>query len=204
MADILIDNQSAPTTPAAGKSVLWIDSTTKKLIQTDDTGHRFGGQISRNWSVASQGPGFAADTYITNSGLLIPSFGLEVGQLYRWFISLSKTAAGVATPILIVRLGPNQSTADTAVITLTGAAATAAAAGGHLIVTAQIRTVSATGVVVAAFGFDASVLAFGGGIDGVSATLDLTARAGQFMGLSFNGGASAAITVSGVHAELIG
>lgn len=203
MADILIDNQSAPATPAAGKSVLWVDSTTKKQAQTDDAGHHYG-TLSRNWATASQGPGFAADTYITNSGLLIPSPGLQVGQLFRWMVSLSKTAAGVATPILIVRLGSIQSTADAAVITLTGAAATAAAAGGHLIVTAQIRTVSATGVVVAAFGFDASVLAFGGGIDGVSGTLDLTARAGQYMGLSFNGGASAAITVSGVHAELIG
>lgn len=203
MADILIDNQAAPATPAAGKSVLWVDSTTKKQVQTGDDGRRYG-LLSRNWATASQGPGFAADTYITNSGLLIPSFGLEVGQLFRWFVSLSKTAAGVATPILIVRLGSNQTTADTAVITLTGAAATAAAAGGHLIVTAQIRTVSATSVVVAAFGFDASVLAFGGGIDGVSGTLDLTARAGQYMGLSFNGGAAAAITVSGVHAELVG
>ena len=35
---ILIDNQTAPSTPASGKSVIWIDSTTKKLAQTDDGG----------------------------------------------------------------------------------------------------------------------------------------------------------------------
>ena len=43
MADILIDNQTAPSTPASGKSVLWVDSTTKKFLQTDDElVHRFG------------------------------------------------------------------------------------------------------------------------------------------------------------------
>lgn len=162
------------------------------------------GAVARNWATASQGPGFAADTYITNSDLQIPTWGLEVGQIFRWTITLSKTAAGVATPIVIVRLGAAKTTADTAVITLTGQAATAAVAGGQLIVTAQIRSIGASGVVVAAFGFASGIPGLGGGIDGVSSAIDLTARAGQFMGVSFNAGASSAITVTGVHAELIG
>lgn len=203
MADILIDNQSAPTTPTAGKSILWVDATTKKYAQTDDTGHRFG-TLSRNWSTASQGAGFAADTYITNSGILIPSFGMEVGQLYRWTISLSKTAAGVATPILQVRTGPNQTTADTSRITLTGQAATAAVSGGLLIATCFVRTVSASGVLVASFGFASGILGLGGGIDGVSGTFDNTTMAGLYVGLSYNGGAAASITVTSVNAELIG
>lgn len=203
MADILIDGQAAPSTPASGKSVLWVDSTTKKFVQTDDAGHRYG-TLSRNWATASQGAGFAADTYITNSGLLIPSFGMEAGQLYRWIITLSKTAAGTATPILQVRIGSAQTTADTSRITLTGQAATAAVSGGLLIATCHVRSVGASGVLVASFGFVSGIPGLGGGIDGVASTFDNTALAGQFVGLSFNGGASAAITVTAVHSELIG
>lgn len=201
MADILLDNQAAPTTPAAGKSVLWVDSTTKKLIQTDDGGaHR--GMISKNFATASQGAGFASDTYITNSGILIPSYGMQQGQVYRWWVSMSKTGAGVATPIAQVRIGSNQSTADTSRLTLTGTAAAATASGGHMIVTAMVRTVSASGVLVGGLGFSNSL--FGGGADAVSSTFDNTALAGLYVGLSFNAGASASYTIDGVHAELIG
>lgn len=203
MADILIDNQAAPSTPASSKSVLWVDSTTKKFVQTADDGRRYG-TLSRNWSTASQGAGFAADTYVTNSGLLIPSYGMEVGQMYRWWITLSKTAAGTAAPIIIIRIGSNQSTADTARLTLTGQAATAALSGGILVVTASVRTVSASGVLVGSFGFISGILGLGGGIDGVSATFDNTTLAGQYVGISYNAGASASVTVTSVEAELIG
>src|SRR5882724_1949284 len=103
MAQLLIDNQTAPTTPAASKSVLWVDSTTKKLVQTDDTGRHLG-FLSRNDATASQALG-TGNTYVTNSGLLIPSFGMKAGQLYRWTISLSKTAAGVAAAVVGISIG---------------------------------------------------------------------------------------------------
>lgn len=203
MADILIDNQVAPATPAAGKSVLWIDATTKKQVQTDDAGHRYG-TLSRCWSTASQGAGFAADTYITSSGILIPGFGMEAGQLYRWTISWSKTAAGTATPILIARIGAAQTVADTARSTMTGQAAAAAVSGGIMVAECFVRSVSATGQLVCAFGFASGVLGPGGGIDNVPATFDNTALAGQFVGLSLNAGASAAWTITSVAGELIG
>ncbi len=38
MADILIDNEAAPGTPASGKSVLYVDSTAKRSVQRDDGG----------------------------------------------------------------------------------------------------------------------------------------------------------------------
>jgi hypothetical protein len=44
----------------------------------------------------------------------------------------------------------------------------------------------------------------GGGKDGVSSTFDNSALAGQYVGLSINGGASAAWTITHVDAELIG
>lgn len=212
MADILIDNQAAPSTPAASKSVIWIDSTTKKLIQTDDSGRHLG-SLSRNDAIASQGAGFAADTYVTNSGLLIPSFGMKTGMLARWFITLSKTAAGVAAVALNIRIGPNQSTADTARLTLTQAAAeaqSALVASAIMTIIMGVRNVGAAGVLVGGFGFTqtyqavAGNLALGGGIDGVAGSFDNSALAGQYIGLSLNAGAAAAWTITHVSSELIG
>lgn len=212
MADILIDNQSLPSTPAAGKSVIFVDSTTKRICQLDDTG-RVCGFLSRNDATASQGAGFVADTYVTNSGLLIPSFGMKAGQLYRWTITLSKTAAGTAAAVVTVRIGAAQTTSDTARLTLTQAAAeaqSALVASAILSVVVGVRNISATGVIAGAFGFTqtyqatAGNLAFGGGIDGVSSTFDNTTLAGQYVGLSITGGTSAAWTLTHVAAELIG
>lgn len=202
MADVLIDNETAPGTPAAGKSIVWVDSGSKKLAVIDDTG-RINGVLSRNDATASQGAGFAVDTYVTNSGILIPSFGMKALQLYRWTISLSKTAAGVAAPIIAVRVGVNQSTADTARLTLTGVVASVATATqGLLTVNVAVRNIAAGGVVAGGFGFTHPN--FGDGGSGVSAGFDNTALAGQFIGLSFNGGIGASITLTHVAAELIG
>lgn len=212
MADILIDNQALPSTPASGKSVIFVDSTAKKLCQLDDTG-RVIGWLARNDATASQGAGFAADTYVTNSGLLIPSFGMKAGMLARWTISLSKTAAGVAQAVVNIRLGSGQATTDTARLTLTQAAAeaqSALAASAILTVFCTVRNVGASGVIAGGFGFTqtyqavAGNLAFGGGQDGVGAGFDNTAVQGQFLGLSINGGAAAAWTITACAAELIG
>src|SRR4051812_36149189 len=104
MADILLDNQTTPSTPASGKSILYVDATTKKPISMDDTGAARG-ILSRNFTTASQGAGFAADTYVTNSGVLIPSSGLQAGMCFRWYITGSKTAAGTAQAVYTIRLG---------------------------------------------------------------------------------------------------
>lgn len=207
MADILVDNESVPNTPATSKSVLYVDSTTKKFMQMPDSGAPQG-ILSRNSATASQGAGFAADTYVTNSGIQIPSCGMQAGQLYRWFITGSKTGAGTATAVYTIRIGTNQSTADTAQLTLTaGAAQTAAADNGTLIVTVQVRNVGASGVIAGAASWaktQAGTAGFGGSIDGVSSSFANNALAGQFVGISINGGASAAWTLTSCHAELIG
>lgn len=193
---------SAPSTPAAGDGKAWLDVTTKRLVVTDDAGLRHG-VLSKNFSTASQGPGFSADTYVTNSGIQIPSFGMEAGQYYRWFLHASKTAAGTATPILQFRVGAAQTTADTSRLTLTGQAATAAVSGGIIEVGLLVRNVSATGVLSGSFGFAWGVPGPGGGIDGVGAAFDNSALAGQYVGLSLNAGASAAWTLSGVYGQLV-
>lgn len=204
MSDVLLDNQSPPATPAAGKSIIMVDSTTKKLAALDDGGV-LRGMLSRNFSSASQGAGFAADTYVTNSGLLIPSCGLVAGMTFTWTIAASKSAAGVAQATYIIRIGANQSTADAAIITLTGAAQTAVADNGILIVTAVLRNVGAAAILAAVEAWaktQTGLIGLGGSIDGVSAGFDSTGRAGQFIGLSINGGAAAAWTLTSVQAEL--
>lgn len=204
MADILLDNEALPATPAAGKSVTFVDSTTKRLVSIDDGG-TVRGILSRNFSTASQALG-AADTYVTNSGILIPSCGFQVGVTVRWLISASKTAAGVAAAVYILRLGVNQALADAAILTLTATVIqTAAVDNGLLLVTAVLRSVGAAAVIagVAAWAkSQAGTVGFGGSIDGVSAGFDSTGRAGQFLGLSINSGAAAAWTVTSVQADL--
>lgn len=183
---------------------MFVDSTTKKQVLLDDAGY-YSGVLSRNSATASQGAGFAADTYVTNSGLLIPSFGMKAGQIYRWWISLSKTAAGTAQAIYVVRIGTTQTTADTSRLSLTATTAqTAAVSAGLICIQVGVRNVSATGVIAGGVGVQSNNAGLGSGIDGASSTFDNTALGGQYVGLSINGGASAAWTVTHVTGEILG
>src|SRR4051812_35064964 len=111
MGDLLVDNETTPSTPASSKSVLYVDSTTKKQAQLDDAGHVYG-ILSRNHYTGASFTSAAADTYLTNSGLLIPSCGLQVGQLYEWRVHASKTAAGTTAAVMTLRCGSAQTTSD--------------------------------------------------------------------------------------------
>ena len=208
MADILIDNQAVPSTPAAGKSVVFVDSTAKRLAFIDDTGRTNPVGGIDNQSIASQGPGFAADTWVTDSDLIIPTSGLQARTALRWDISVSKTAAGAATPIYVIRLGSARTTADTAILTLTGPAQTAAADVAVITIFATLRNVGASGVLqgttsmvhnLAATGFANNAA---GIVEGTSAGFDTTGKAGQYFSLSINGGASAAWTITRVRARM--
>lgn len=195
MADILIDNQTAPTTPAAGKSVIWVDSTTKKPVVTDDGGVRRGNPLSRNFAAAAQGALATTEVYLTGSNILIPSFGMEVGQTYVWYISAVKTAASTAAPIWTWRIGAAGTVSDTSRLALTSTQAqTAVASDGCLVAMLQVRTVSASGVITAAGPTGAP--GFGGGGSGTSSTFDNTGLAGQYVGLTVTTGTSAAWTIN--------
>ena len=207
MADILADVQSAPATPSAGQSVLYPDTTSKAWWSRDESGV-YRGQWCRA-SVAAQGAGFASDTYVTGSGLLIPGFGLQPGMVFRWQISASKTAASVAAPVYTVRIGAAQSTGDTSRIALTGAAQTAAADVGMLTVLVTVRSVSASGVLAGAVAWTHNAPATGfaandaGAVEGVSAGFDNSALGGLYVGLSINGGASSAWTITQCFGQVI-
>ena len=68
----------------------------------------------------------ATEAYITGSAIAIPSGKLKVGSVLMWRIALDKTNAGVATGIFKVYVGTNGSLSDTARITFTLSAQTAA------------------------------------------------------------------------------
>ena len=200
MGDILLDEQTFPATPAAGQGILWFDSVLNLPFYVDDAGRKWG--RSHRASVASQGPGFAADTYVTDSGILIPSFGFQIQTMFEWLLSASKTAAGAATPVYQIRIGAAQTTADTSRLTLTGPAQTAAVDIGICKIVVIVRSVNAAGVIQGTAGWNHNGAAAGfanndaGTVEATSAGFDNTALSGLFVGLSINGGASAAWTVT--------
>jgi hypothetical protein len=166
---------------------------------------------TNNASVGLQS-GFSTDTYLTGSSCLIPDSSLQAKSMYRCRFQVVKTAAGVATPIINIRIGTAGTTADTSRGTLTWTAQTAAADEGVFEVFATFRTVgSGTSAVlqtlinrthrlsVTGLGGANSVsepeIATSGGFDSTVSSL--------IIGISVNGGASAAWTVNLVQAELI-
>ncbi len=162
-----------------------------------------------NQSVTTPAAGFASDAYVVGSSVAIPATGIQAGTRYHMILEASKTAAGVATPILNIRFGTNGSTADTARCTLTFTAQTAATDTGTFEVWVTFRTVgSGTSAVmqcVAQRLHGASVTGFGTLVSetqkATSAGFDSTV-ASSIVGVSANGGASAAWTISLVQSEL--
>jgi hypothetical protein len=209
MADIVLDNQAPGATPAAGQTELFIDNTSKRFSQKNDAGVIEVMNGIRNASSAAQGPGFAADTYLTGSNVQIPVQLVRVGTVYRCRVHITKTGAGLATPIFIVRFGTNGNIADTARITFTFPVQTANIDDAWVEIWVVFRSIGAAGVAqgiislihtLAATGFstaNAPVIAV------TSAGFDTTV-ANSFIGVSANGGASAAWTVQLVTAELLG
>jgi hypothetical protein len=197
--------QTKPATPASGNGIWWFDSTSSLPFYLDDSGV-FKGR-SHNASIAAQGAGFAADTYVTNSDILIPSFGVQAKTIFRWTISASKTAAGTATPIYTVRIGANRTTADTSRLAITGPAQTAAADVGVLEIIVTVRTVGASGVIQGSTVWRHNGTATGfcndyaGAVEATSSGFDNSALGGSYIGLSINGGTSAAWTLTQVRAE---
>jgi hypothetical protein len=160
-----------------------------------------------NWSTASQGAGFSSDTYLTGSNILIPAQRPRVGTLFRCRFSVSKTAAGTATPIIQLRYGTAASTADTSLCSFTFSAGTAATDVGWFEVNGLFRSVgSGTSAVVQGHcaltsqpttGFSSLLK----GVQTTSSGFDST-TANTYLGVSVNGGTSASWTVQMVQSSL--
>lgn len=158
-------------------------------------------------SLTTQGPGFAADTYLAGSAIAIPAGRMKPGTRYGLTFDVSKAAAGVAPPVITLRFGASGSLADAAIGAMTFLPQTEALDEGLFTLDVTFRSTGATAVVQAVAGL-AHTLASAGLATGAmpvrrltSAAFDATAG-NAMMGVSVNAGAAAAWTVSLVQARL--
>ena len=210
MADIVLDNQVVPGTPAAGKTILFMHSVSKTMGVKDDSGrtNMLAGAI-RNWNTADVTAN-AADTYVTGSSLTVPAgLLMQVGTAWRWRISMTKTGAGVAAPVWIIRVGTAGTTADTARVTFTQVALqTAVIDAGVVDITAILRNVGAAGVMAGALRMN-HVLAITGfstlstNVQQVTSAGFDTTVASSIIGLSVNPGAAGVWTLQVVDSEMV-
>lgn len=213
MGKLILGEQSTPTTPSAGLVTLYPE-TTGLICSKDDAGRNYG--YTSNASVANQGAGFATDTWVTNSDLLIPSFVFQAKAIIRWRGSCSKGANSTATPIYTIKTGSLRSTSDTTRLTLTGPAQTAIADIGTLCIDLVVRTGGAATILQGSAywihqGTAASTTVSGTGfannstghVQNTGGSFDSTAMAGTYISLAINAGTSADWTFTQITAEAI-
>jgi len=162
----------------------------------------------KNASAVAQAITAETRTYLAGSALKVPRGGLKVGDTFRWVFSMTKTAAGTATSTIDIAVGTAGTTADTARVSFTKPAGTAAADEARVVVEAVVRSVSATGVVVGIMNLTHNLSATGHAqipsvnVVTVSSGFDNDDEE-LYFGLCLTTGASDAITVNVVAAELI-
>lgn len=189
----------------------WTGAISPAMVSTllDDITDSVALRGGANGSVANQ-TDFSSDTYLAGSSIAIPDPPV-VGTAYHLRFDMTKTGAGTATPAITLRFGTAGAIADTARITFTFAAGTAAVDSGIFDVFAHFRTAGATATMagyarcthhLAATGL-VSTGASGTGIIFATATSFDSTVASSYIGASFNGGASFAGTNTVVQASLV-
>src|SRR5574343_294328 len=159
------------------------------------------------FSTAAQTPAAATRTYITGSAIPISKAGLRVGHIFRWSFSLAKTAAGNAASTFDVCVGTAGTTADTARVSFTKPAGSAAADEGRVVIECIVRTIGATGVMVGEFSMIHNLENTGHMttpctcVNTVSAAFDMTTE-DLIIGVCITSGANDAITIQQVIAEM--
>lgn len=197
MADILIDLESPPTTPAAGTMYIYGDTTSKRPQAKNDSGVVYTLGDIGTASTGGASP-FASDTYLSGGNLFIPGSLVEASTTYYCMFDMVKTAAGVATFAINVRFGLTGTTSDSAKLTFTFGAGTAAIDTGIFEVWAHFRNVGVSAVMagvcrcthaLAATGLVSTGASGVGILTATSSSFDSTA-ANNIIGISINGGAS--------------
>jgi hypothetical protein len=161
--------------------------------------------IGTNFATAASAAGFASDTYIANSAIPVLGIGaLRVGRCFHWRFIVSKTAAGTAAPVLSVRVGTAGTTADTARLTFTFGAGTAAADRGEIELEALVTAIGASAVLRGKLNLTSNLTTTGlsnavKALQVTSSAFDIT-PANTLIGLSWNGGTSASHTIEYVGA----
>jgi hypothetical protein len=157
---------------------------------------------------SAQQTGFASNTYLAGSVITISAGDFKVGSTYRCIFDMTKTTAGSAAPVITIYVGTNGTTADTAVQTITFAAATGVADTGIFEVWVNFRAIGASATVasvgrcvhnLAATGLT-STGASGSGTISNSTSSTFNSTAATKIGCAFNGGASYVGTCNVVQA----
>jgi hypothetical protein len=207
MSRLRFNKIATPATPAANKGELFYSSTLSPANPAwiDESGaiNRLGG----GWAAGATGAvggGFAADTYMTGTLVNVGTAGSwKAGMVYVATFDMVKTAAGTATPIVVVRMGTLGTTGDAAILTFTHTAGTAAADTGAFQITVEFRSVgSGTSAVIAGISECRHQLASTGltsaGTAGYQAvpvaSSGFNSTTSNIIGVSFNGGTSFAGT----------
>jgi len=207
MAEIVLAETASVITPSAGNVKIYADTTGNPSVRfVDDAGNNRRLGALRNYSVVSQAPGAAARTYITGSRIDVPVNKLQVGTSFSWMFNMTKTAAGVAASTFDICVGINGTTADTARVSFTKPAGTAAVDEATVWINAVVRTIGAAGVMVGEFTMVHNLAATGHAIipcvsvNTISAGFDMTI-ANQIVGVCITSGAADAITIQMVQAS---
>lgn len=209
MADIQLDVQSPPVTPGAGAGIIFLDTLTKKMQHKNDAGAVDTVGDIENFSTADQ-TGFAADTYLAGSNILVPTSLIRAGTMYECEFDMTKTGAGTATPIIVVRMGTGGVVGDAARLTFTFAAGTGVIDSGKFKIRAHFRVGGASATMrgeaecshhLAATGLISTGASGYGVILASAAAFDATV-ASSIIGVSFNGGASFSGTNVSVRSKL--
>ena len=165
-----------------------------------------------NSSSSTVSAGYATDTLLAGSSILLPSGVNIAGIQYEVVFDMVKTAAGTATPIVNIRFGINGTTADASICTMTFGAGTAAVDTGKFTLVGTLRSAGSgtTAVMAGSTMINHALAATGLTSTGASGTGQITTIGGGFnstvansyLSVSFNGGASFSGTNNYVQARL--
>lgn len=195
--------------PASLCNVTELFPSSMSSLGGNNAGDPQGGITIRNGSVAAQAFTAATLTYFTGSNLEIPQGAyLRAGSRIRYRFSMTKTAAGTATSTIAIVFGTAGTTADTARVSFTKPAGTAAVDEAWCTIDAVVRNLSDTaGVVVGTFTMGHNLENTGHAVipfvtvTTVSAGFDNKVD-GLIVGLVMTTGAADAITVQQIQSEL--
>lgn len=195
------------STPASGLVATYTDTIDKRLRRKDDTG--FVDCYLQNFSTVSQAPAAATRTYITGTNFKVSSTKLQVGSQFRWVFNMTKTAAGIAASTFDIAVGTAGTTSDTARVSFTKPAGLGTVDEGVVTITACVRTIGATGVMVGEFSMIHNGNTTGhmvipcACVNTISAGFDMTVASLQ-VGVCITSGAADAITIQTVQSEAWG
>lgn len=158
-----------------------------------------------NFATAGQTPAAATRTYITGSGITITAGQIQVGTHIHWRFDMTKTAAGSATSTFDIAFGTAGTTSDTARVSFTKPAGTAAGDEGWVDIDCVVKTNSSSGVVIGEFTMIHNLASTGhmvipsACVSTTSSTFDTTLPTN--IGICITSGASDAITINQVFAS---